>query len=57
MTEKRYKVLIDNQVVAQDMNIETAIILVKALFEKYYNDFAMTVSVREMERTEVVYDR
>ena len=50
MSEKRYKVLINNEVVADGMDIKTATILVRALFEDYYNDYLMTVSVREIER-------
>ena len=45
MEEKKYKVLINNEVVAQDMDIKTATILVKALFEEYYNDYYMRVSI------------
>lgn len=56
MSEKRYKVLINNEVVADGMDIKTATILVRALFEEYYNDYLMTVSVREMERTMAVDD-
>lgn len=52
MSEKRYQVLIDNMVVAENMDIDIATALVKALFEKYYNEYAMTVSVREMPRVE-----
>ena len=47
MEERRYKVLIDNIVVAEKMNLETAIILVKALFQEYYNDHTMVVSVKK----------
>ncbi len=50
MYEKKYRVLINNEVVAKDMDIKTATILVKALFEEYYNDYAMTVSVKEEDR-------
>lgn len=50
MYEKKYRVLINNEVVAKDMDIKTATILVKALFEEYYNDYAMTVSVQEEDR-------
>ena len=52
MTDKKYKVLINNEVVAKDMDIKTATILVRALFEEYYNDYGMTISIREMERCE-----
>lgn len=50
MYEKKYMVLINNGVVARDMDIRTATVLVKALFEEYYNDYTMTVSVKEEDR-------
>lgn len=50
MYEKKYKVLINNEVVAKDMYIRTATVLVRALFEEYYNDCTMTVSVQEEDR-------
>lgn len=50
MTERRYEVLIDNEVVAANMEMRTATILIKALFEEYYNECYMTVSIKEMER-------
>lgn len=50
MSEKKYKVLIDNEVVAEGMDIKTATVLARALFEEYCNDYAMTVSIKEMDR-------
>lgn len=50
MEENRYEVLIDNMIVAENMDLNTAIILVKALFEEYYNDYKMVVSVRKMNK-------
>ena len=50
MNEKKYEVLIDKEIVASRMDIETSTILVKALFETYYNRYPMEISVREMER-------
>ena len=50
MEERRYKVLIDNMVVANNMDLKTATILVKALFDEYYNDYKMTVSVKSEDR-------
>lgn len=50
MEERRYKVLIDNMVVANNMDLKTATILVKALFDEYYNDCTMTVSVKQEDR-------
>ena len=52
MEERRYKVLIDNMIVANNMDLKTATILVKALFDEYYNDYKMTVSVKEEDRKE-----
>lgn len=51
MYEKKYMVLINNEVIAKDMDIKTATILVKALFEEYYNDYTMTVSVKEEDKS------
>lgn len=54
MEERKYQVLIDNAVVASNMDINTAIILIRAIISEYYEDHYMTVSVKEMERTEGV---
>ena len=50
MYESKYMVLINNGVVARDMDIRTATILAKALFEEYYNDHTMMVSIKEEDR-------
>lgn len=50
MEERKFKVLIDETVVANNMNLDTATILVKALFEEYYNDHTMIVSIKEEDR-------
>lgn len=50
MEEKKYKVLINNEVVAKDMDIRTATILVRALFEEYYNDCTMAVTINQEDR-------
>lgn len=52
MNEKKYKVLIDGFIVAERMDLKTATIPIKALFEEYDNDWTMTVSIKEEERTE-----
>ena len=49
MEERRYKVLIDKMVVAENMDLNTATVLVKALFNEYYNDYKMLVSVQTMD--------
>ncbi len=48
----KYKVLIDETTIAENMGIETALILVKALFEEYYNDYSMKVIIMKMEKQE-----
>lgn len=50
MAEYKYEVLIDGVVYAENMDIKTATILIRALFEEYYNDHSMTISIKEMER-------
>ena len=49
MYERKYQVLIGDEVVARDMDLKTATILVRALLEEYYADYTLTVSVKEME--------
>ena len=53
MEDKKYKVFVDDKIFAEYMSLETAMILVKALFDTYYNEYGMTVSVREDERATV----
>ena len=50
MEEKKYKVLINSKVVAKDMDIRTATVLVRALFEEYYNDYTMTISIKQEDK-------
>lgn len=52
MTERKYEVLVNERTVAEEMDLKTATILVRALFEEYYNDYFMVVSIKEMERCE-----
>lgn len=49
MVERKYKVLIDGMVVANNMDINTATILVKALFNEYYNDSTMVISIQAID--------
>ena len=53
MENKKYKVFADDEIFAEHMSLETAMILVKALFDTYYNEYGMTVSIREEERATV----
>lgn len=49
MNESKYSVAIDGTMVAQGMNLETALILVKGLFETYYAEPKISVCI-EVER-------
>ena len=54
MDGKKYKVLVNDCVVAEEMAIDTAAILLKALFAEYYNEYPFVVSIKEMDRIEAV---
>ena len=54
MNEHRYKILINDTIVADNMDMETVTILIKALFENYYNEHSMIVSIKEMNRVQGV---
>ena len=53
MENKKYKVFVNDEIFAEYMSLETAMILVKALFDTHYNEYGMTVSIREEERATV----
>lgn len=50
MNEKKYKILIDNATIANNMDLTTATILIKALFNEYYNDPHMVITIQKEER-------
>lgn len=52
MSERKYKVIVDEMVVAENMDLEVATVLVKALFDRYYEEVDMIVSVKKMEMVE-----
>ena len=49
MSENKYYVTIDNHTIAENMTLEHALILVKAIFETYYNDHSLVVAIAEMK--------
>ena len=49
MGELKYFVEIDGCIVSENMNIQTALILVEALFAEYYNDKKILISIRRMD--------
>ena len=49
MEEIKYFVEVDGNPVAGDMSLKDATIFVRALFEEYWNDKKMFVSIRRMD--------
>lgn len=56
MADLTYNVLVDEDLVAEGMRIDTAMILVAALFEKYFEQAAycgrMTISIQALAKEE-----
>lgn len=48
MNERKYKVILDDIVIAENMNLETSIILINAVINHYYEEHSITISIREM---------
>ena len=45
MIETKYNVLIGKQVIAKDMTLDNAVIFLKGLFNEYYNDTMLAVTI------------
>lgn len=52
MSESKYSVAVDGAMVAQGMNLETALILVKALFETYYAEPQISICIEKEDEEE-----
>ena len=48
MNMQEYEILIDGTVIASNMTLGTAMILLKALFEEHYEDPTLMISVKRM---------
>ena len=53
MNENKYYLKIDNRIIAERVSLEHALIFIKSIFENYYNDHEIGISIAEMERCEV----
>lgn len=51
MPTNKYELVLDNEVIASGMDVNTALILIGAMYEKYYNEEGMSITIREMDRT------
>lgn len=54
MRQTKYKVLFDGEIIAENMSLWNACVLVRALVEEYHNDMSCgsMIGILEMERTE-----
>ena len=52
MPERKYELYIEKELIAENVSIETALILIKALFTEYYNDKNMKITIQEIEMSE-----
>ena len=52
MSENKYYLKVDNRTVAECVSLEHALIFIKSIFENYYNDHEIVISIAEMERCE-----
>ena len=52
MNENKYYLKVDNRTVAECIPLEYALIFIKSIFENYYNDHEIVISIAEMRRYE-----
>lgn len=48
MAEEKYEIFIDNKKVGELFNLNSALIFIKGLFNKYYDDTKIVVSLRRV---------
>ena len=53
MNENKYYLKVDNKTVAEYIPLEYALIFIKSIFENYYNDHEIVISIAETEQNEV----
>ena len=56
MEEIKYFVEVDGEPVAKDMSLKDATIFIRALFDEYWNDKKMLVSIRRMDWDQPEYE-
>ena len=52
MNENKYYLKIDDRIIAEHVSLEHALIFIKSIFENYYNDHEIVISIAEMRRCE-----
>ena len=53
MNENKYYLKVNNRIVAECIPLEYALIFIKSIFENYYNDHEIVISIAETEQNEV----
>lgn len=53
MNKNKYCLKVDNRTVAECVTLEYALIFIKSIFENYYNDHEIVISIAEMEQSKV----
>jgi len=48
MSEDKFNVLLNDAVVAQDMTLDTAMVLVKGLFNEYYREAKLKITIQKV---------
>lgn len=48
MVEEKYEIFIDNKKIGELVGLNNALIFIRGLFNEYYNDTKMAVSLRRM---------
>ena len=54
MPRNSYKVLVDGQVYARDMELSTAMVLVEGLFDKWYQEQNLAITIQRESDTAAV---
>lgn len=52
MGERRFEVSHGNNRLATGMRLEDALLFINAIFDKYYMEHSMVISIKEMEKVE-----
>lgn len=52
MEDRRFEIFCNNDKLATYMRLEDALLFINAIFDKYYMEHSMVISIKEMERVE-----
>jgi hypothetical protein len=52
MEERKYKVAWENEIIARDMRLDDALIFIKALCDKYFND-SINITLLDSKQPEI----